>query len=138
FIFSTGDENGTEFPAPFSNRLACLTGFTGSTGAAAILADAAAMFVVGRYAEAVRNEVDARDYMFHKLPGTTPAAWVAAYVGDGARIGYDPRLVMKAGARAVEETLAATGARLVPLEANPIDTLWSEQPPRPATAVFIH
>jgi Xaa-Pro aminopeptidase len=136
FVLATGDEHITEFPAPYANRLAWLTGFTGSTGSAVVLADAAAMFVDGRYTSAVRAQVDARDYTFHDVPQTSHAAWLAAHVGNAARIGYDPRLFTRASARAMSEAVAATAVELVPVAVNPIDALWCDQPARPATAIF--
>ena len=44
-----GDEHLGEYVPPSAERLAWLTGFTGSAGLAVILADRAALFVDGRY-----------------------------------------------------------------------------------------
>src|SRR6516164_584411 len=47
-----------EYLPEANNRLAWATGFTGSAGAAVILRDKAAVFVDGRYAIQVRDQVD--------------------------------------------------------------------------------
>jgi len=53
------DEHQNEYLPEANDRLAWATGFTGSAGAAVILKDKAAIFVDGRYALQVRDQVDA-------------------------------------------------------------------------------
>lgn len=134
----TGDEHVTEFPAPYSNLLAWLTGFTGSTGAAVILADTAAMFVDGRYTAAVRTQVDAGDYAFEDVPQTSPAAWLDTHAGRGARIGFDPRVVTQAVLGTMRGVIKASEIELVPVTTNPVAALWPDRPERPATPLFVH
>lgn len=137
FMLSTGDEHMSEWPAPFANRLAWLTGFTGTTGAAAVLRDRAAMFVDGRYTAAVRDQVDGRYYAFVDLPQASIADWLSDNAASGARIGYDPRLHGCNAVRAVERALSQADIALVPVAANPIDAIWADRPARPQTALFI-
>ena len=59
FIVPHADEHQSEYLPPSAERLAWLTGFTGSAGMAIVLADEAAIFVDGRYTMQVRAEVDA-------------------------------------------------------------------------------
>ncbi|NNF80577.1 MAG: aminopeptidase P family protein, partial [Rhizobiales bacterium] len=49
FVVPRSDEHQGEYVGPHAERLAWLTGFTGSAGAAVVLADKAAVFVDGRY-----------------------------------------------------------------------------------------
>jgi Xaa-Pro aminopeptidase len=49
FIVPRGDEHQGEYVAPRSERLAWLTGFTGSAGMAVVLSRRAALFSDGRY-----------------------------------------------------------------------------------------
>src|SRR4029077_2220578 len=49
FLVPRSDEHQGEYVPPRAERLAWLTGFTGSAGLAIVLADQAAHFVDGRY-----------------------------------------------------------------------------------------
>ena len=49
FLVPRADAHQGEYVAPRDDRLAWLTGFTGSAGFAAILSDKAGVFVDGRY-----------------------------------------------------------------------------------------
>ena len=49
FIVPRADRHQNEYVPPSEERLAWLTGFTGSAGCAVVLADQAALFVDGRY-----------------------------------------------------------------------------------------
>lgn len=135
FILSTGDEHLTEFPAPYSQRLRWLTGFTGSTASAAVLADKAAIFVDGRYTDSVRAQVDVCYWSFEDVPQTSVGAWLANHA-TGARIGYDPELYSHRTLSAIAHMLTGK-AELVPISENPIDRLWTNQPLRPESQVFI-
>ncbi len=52
------DEHQNEYLPDANDRLAWATGFTGSAGAAVVLADKAAVFVDGHYTLQVRDQVD--------------------------------------------------------------------------------
>ena len=67
FIVPHSDAHQNEFLPPDAERLAWLTGFTGSAGTAVVMADRAAMFVDGRYTLQVRDQVDGDLYEFHHL-----------------------------------------------------------------------
>ena len=137
-LLATGDEHITEFVAPYAQRLAWLTGFTGSTASAAVLANRAAIFVDSRYTQAVRASVDAGDWSYQDVPETSVGAWIAANAPQGSRIGNDARLVTRSALASIEEALAGREVTLVPLEQIPVDAIWADQPARPATPVFAH
>ncbi|MCW6530244.1 aminopeptidase P family protein [Sphingomonas sp. MMSM20] len=137
FILPTGDEHLSEIPAAYANRLAWLTGFTGSTGTAVVMADHAAIFVDGRYTAAAHGQVEARDYDVEPATPGAVGEWLARRTARGARIGYDPRLCTRGTVQAIKQPLAGGDVTLAPVEHNPIDAIWIDQPPRPATPVFI-
>src|SRR5450755_1533297 len=58
FIVPHADRHQNEYLPPSEERLAWLTGFTGSAGAAIVLAERAALFVDGRYTTQARDQVD--------------------------------------------------------------------------------
>ncbi|MBN8994529.1 MAG: aminopeptidase P family protein [Rhizobiales bacterium] len=137
FLVPHGDEHQSEYPPPSSERLAWLTGFTGSAGFAIVLADKAAIFVDGRYTLQAAAQVDpafAREHLIEN----PPSRWLASNVKTGDRIGYDPWLLTIADVRRFTEAAAAAGAELVPLAANPIDAIWIDRPAPPLGAVAPH
>src|ERR1700734_1688528 len=74
FLVPHEDEHQNEYLPAANDRLAWATGFTGSAGAAVILKDKAAVFVDGRYALQVRDQVDqatfeVRDLISEGVPG---------------------------------------------------------------------
>ncbi len=58
FVVPRTDEYQGEYVPPSAERLAWLTGFTGSAGTAVVLRDKAALFVDGRYTIQAAAEVD--------------------------------------------------------------------------------
>src|SRR5215467_8942161 len=75
-IVPRADRYQNEYVPPCAERLAWLTGFTGSAGAAIVLADRAAIFVDGRYQVQVREEVDAAIFTVEHLVEKPPTLWI--------------------------------------------------------------
>ncbi|MGB7654179.1 MAG: aminopeptidase P family protein [Novosphingobium sp.] len=135
FVVPISDEHMSEYVGAYAQRLNWLTGFGGSAGSAAVLAEKAAIFVDGRYTIQVRDQVDRRLFEHQSSLVTSPAAWLAAGAPQGAKIGYDAWLHGKPWVDATNMALKAIGAQLVPVDGNPIDTVWADQPaPSPAPA----
>ena len=59
FVIPRADQQQNEYVAPSEERLAWLTGFTGSAGMAIVLTHRAAVFVDGRYTLQAAKQVDA-------------------------------------------------------------------------------
>jgi len=135
FILATGDEHITEFPAPYSKRLAWLSGFTGSTASVAVTDTEAAIFVDGRYTEAVRRQVDLDEWTCLDVRETNIGTWLAGHAAN-KRIGYDPKLYTRTALRLIEQQ-RGDKAELIPLPSNPVDAVWSDQPERPQSAAFV-
>ena len=138
FVVPISDEHMSEYVGGYAQRLAWLTGFGGSAGTAAVLADKAAMFIDGRYTLQVREQVDGRLYEYQSVPATTVADWLAANAPIGAKIGFDPWLHGKPWVDAVGRALREKGADLVPVESNPIDAIWSDQPAPSLAPALVH
>src|SRR5688572_21386121 len=75
-IVPRADRQQNEYAPPSEERLAWLTGFTGSAGAAIVLADRAVIFVDGRYTVQVRNQVDTTIFTVAHLVDMPPPAWI--------------------------------------------------------------
>ena len=136
FVVPISDEHMSEYVGDYAQRLHWLTGFGGSAGSAAVLADKAAIFTDGRYTVQVREQVPANLYDYEDVPATNPIKWIAAHAPAGARIGYDAWLHGIEWAEQAERALAKKQITLVPLSDNPIDAIWIDRPaPSDAEAV---
>ena len=138
FIVPRADRFQNEYVPPCAERLAWLTGFTGSAGLAIVLADRAVVFVDGRYQVQVREEIDPAIFSIEHLIESPPAAWIEANVAAGARLGYSPWLHTIDGAERLAKACASADAQLVPLEENPIDAIWTDRPQPPLGPVVPH
>ena len=127
---------GEEVP-PSEERLAFVSGFSGSAGHAVILQDAAALFSDGRYTLQMANQSDPDLWSTHTLPEASLSTWLQAAGAPGKRIGVDPQLVTVAGFRRLEQACRDAGAELVAHADNPLDAVWgTERPQRGATRPF--
>ncbi|GAB6854298.1 aminopeptidase P family protein [Asaia astilbis] len=130
FILPRGDEFMGEYVAPYAERLAWLTGFTGSAGMAILLRDKAAVFSDGRYTSQLEDQVESDQWERLHITKEPPREWLAAH-GKGLKIGYDPRLVSDV----LVASLSNTGLELVAMDRNPIDAAWTDQPAPPQSEV---
>ena len=138
FIVPRSDEHQGEYVPKRAERLAWLTAFTGSAGAAVVLTDRAAIFVDGRYTLQVRAQTDTKLFEPRDLVAEGPATWIENNVGKGKKIGYDPWLHTANAVEALKTAAAKAGAALVPCETNPIDAVWSDQPAAPIAKAVPH
>jgi Xaa-Pro aminopeptidase len=128
FIVPRADEHLGEYVPASAERLAWLTGFTGSAGMAAVLADRAAVFTDGRYVLQLAAQTDAALWERLHITETPPPGWLAENVPAGGKIGYDPLLISEdALGRYIE-----AGLTMQPVTRNPIDAVWTDRPLPPA------
>ncbi|HTU52430.1 MAG TPA: aminopeptidase P family protein [Acetobacteraceae bacterium] len=132
-IVPRADEHLGEYVPPSAERLAWLSGFTGSAGLAIVLPDRAALFTDGRYTLQAATETDPALWERHHIQEDPPEAWLAR-TAPGARIGYDPMLISEAALRRFEKA----GLAMVPLAPNPLDALWNDRPPPPLAPCAPH
>ncbi|MBN9021511.1 MAG: aminopeptidase P family N-terminal domain-containing protein, partial [Rhizobiales bacterium] len=138
FIVPHADEHQSEYLPPSAERLAWLTGFTGSAGAAVVLRDEAAVFADGRYTIQAAAEVDPAAFAREHLIENPPWKWLKARLKADDRIGYDPWLMTAAEVKRLEDAARPAGATLVPVTGNPIDRIWRDRPAPPLGAVSLH
>jgi Xaa-Pro aminopeptidase len=134
FVVPRGDEHQGEYVPPRAQRLAWLTGFTGSAGAAVVMAERAAIFVDGRYTLQAEAEVPA-DYERKHLVEDPLTDWVASALPMGGRLGYDPWLHTVGWVEKTRAALERDGVQLIACEGNPLDQVWPDQPPAPLSPV---
>ena len=137
FIVPRADEHQGEYVPASAERLAWLTGFTGSAGTAIVLGEKAAIFVDGRYTVQARNQVDTSVFEPVPIMQKSPSEWLKENVQVGSRIGYDPWLLTRSQ---IKRFTSAVGdkAELVPLDENPIDDIWADRPSPPTNPVDLH
>ncbi|WP_421857866.1 aminopeptidase P family protein [Oricola sp.] len=137
-IVPHADEHQNEYLPERAERLAWLTGFTGSAGAAIILQDTANLFVDGRYTLQAADQTDADLVTCHDLIATPPHTWLTDNIGKGARVGFDPWLHTVAGVKRLREACEKKGAELVVLDENPVDAIRDDLPSAPLEPVSVH
>jgi Xaa-Pro aminopeptidase len=133
FLVPRGDEHLGEYVPPSGERLAWLTGFTGSAGLAVVLADAACVWSDGRYVLQLAAQTDPALWERLHLTESPPPAWIAARIGGGA-LGYDPWLHSEEGLRPFKDA----GITLRPVARNPVDVAWTDRPAPPAAPAVPH
>ena len=138
FIVPRADEHQGEYVPRGSQRLGWLTGFSGSAGLAIVMADRAAIFVDGRYTLAVRAQVDTEAFVPHQYPEEQPEQWAAENLPKGGKLGFDPWLQTADGYERFVRACQRVGASFVPVDSNPVDTVWRDRPPAPLAPVLPH
>jgi Xaa-Pro aminopeptidase len=124
FLIPRADEHLGEYVPASAERLAFITGFTGSAGLAIVLADRAAVWSDGRYTLQLEQQTDGALWERLHLIEQKPEEWLKSRAA-GRRIGYDPMLISADG------LARFAGAEMVPVESNPLDEIWTDRPAPP-------
>jgi Xaa-Pro aminopeptidase len=134
-----GDEYANEYLPACAERLAFLTGFTGSAGTAVVAGHSAALFVDGRYILQAPRQVDTTIFEVLQIGRAKLGEWLANALKPGAVIGFDPKLHPPSTVDELAEELAPKRIKLKALAGNLVDRLWGrERPPPPQGAVVVH
>ncbi len=138
FLVPHADEHQSEYTPARAERLAWLTGFTGSAGFAMITLDGGAVYVDGRYTLQARNQVDNADFDLLSLHDDRPGDWLLSHLATGDRVGYDPMLHTRGEIEKITKSLKGSGIILLPVDKNPIDGIWQDRPAPTKDPVFPH
>ncbi|MAH84813.1 MAG: X-Pro aminopeptidase [Rhodospirillaceae bacterium TMED8] len=136
FLVPRSDEHQGEYVSARSERLAWLTGFTGSAGLAVISQSHAAIFTDGRYTLQVETEVDANLYECLHLSDQPATRWICEHMSDGQTLGYDPWLFTPKQVKIYRDICQEIGIHLQRCNNNPIDAVWLNQPMAPEESVM--
>ena len=136
FLVPHADEHQSEYPAPYAERLAWLSGFTGSAGFALVLADEAILFSDGRYTLQMKSQTDPEAWTTRTLPAESLQNALADR--GPLRLGMDPWLHTIAGAKKLQQTVERSGGSIVRVQSNPIDAIWTDRPGAPNRPVTVH
>ncbi len=132
------DAHQGEYVPASAQRLAWLTGFTGSAGLAVVLAERAALFTDGRYTLQAQDQVDAKLYALRHVTEQPATQWISDNLPKGAALGYDPWLHTPPELERYRAAAERAGGSLRALAANPIDAIWTDRPPPPLAPVVPH
>jgi Xaa-Pro aminopeptidase len=138
FVVPHSDEHQNEYLPANAERLAWLTSFTGSAGAAVVLKDKAAVFVDGRYTLQVRAQTDTSLFEPRDLVAEGPQGWIPDHLPKGGKLGYDPWLVTGNGVAGLRHAAERAGGSLVACDDNPLDKVWSDRPSAPSGKAVPH
>ncbi len=137
-ILPRADRHQNEYVPPSEERLAWLSGFTGSAGIVIVLDREAALFTDGRYTLQARTQIDSSVFATVNIGETTPEKWIEQNLPAGAKLGYDPWLHTAEAAERLARACATAGGELVTAEPNPVDAIWHDRPQPPLGQVVLH
>ena len=137
FLVPRVDEHQGEYVPQCAERLAWVSGFTGSAGILVVCHDRAAIFVDGRYTLQVVDEVETDHYSVFNSGDTPPHQWLAEHLAAGSKLGFDPWLHTPNQLKKLKKACRDAGATLVPVSHNPVDRVWGDQPPPPLSPLRI-
>ena len=136
FLVPRADAHQGEYVAARDERLAWLTGFTGSAGFCAVLHEIAGVFIDGRYRTQVKAQV-AEAFTPVPWPEVQLAGWLKKQLPDGGIIGYDAWLHAAGQVAGLEKELKGSGITLRQAD-NLVDQVWQDQPAPPMQPAAAH
>ena len=137
FLIPRADAHQGEYVSARDERLAWLTGFTGSAGFCAALGDVAGVFVDGRYRTQVKAQVDLDHFTPVPWPDVSLGAWLMEHLPEGGRVGFDPWLHTVDQLAKLEKALEGSGIEMVQ-SPNLVDQIWGDQPGPAMAAAKAH
>jgi Xaa-Pro aminopeptidase len=126
FLIPRADAHQGEYVSARDERLAWLTGFTGSAGFCAALVDRAGVFIDGRYRTQVKSQV-ASEFTPVPWPEVSLAEWLIEQLPQGGKVGFDPWLHTVAQIEQARTTLTGSNVTLLACD-NLVDRIWPDQP----------
>jgi Xaa-Pro aminopeptidase len=136
FLVPMADEYQSEYVPPSAQRVAFLTGFTGSAGTVVILRDKAAFFTDSRYTLQAAQQVAPDQFSVFDSAEKNPQAWIEEHIGKDAKLAYDPWLHSTDSVERLKKALAKTGGEAVPVAHNLVDLVWRDRPAAPAEPIL--
>src|SRR6516165_8525587 len=135
-IVPRADQHQNEYVPPSEERLAWLTGFTGSAGVAIVLAEKAVLLVDGRYTLQARQQVDATLFAVENIADQRPEAWIEANLPAGGALAFDSWLHTVSSAEKLAKACTAASGKLV--AADPVGAIWQDRSSPPLGPVSLH
>ncbi|MBU6397702.1 MAG: aminopeptidase P family protein [Rhodospirillales bacterium] len=131
YLIPRADEYLGEYVPPCAERLAFISGFTGSAGLAIVLAKRAAVFSDGRYTLQLEQQTNGAVWERRHLIEDTPEDWLRI-AAPGQKIGFDPWTI------SADALARFTGVEMVPVSPNLIDKIWADRPAPPTAPALAY
>ena len=138
FLVPMDDAHMGEYSPRSERRITALSGFKGSAGFIVVTLDSAMIWTDSRYLIAIKAEVDESQWTIRNSTTQAPMTCVADYLKSGDIVGYDAAMQTVSSVEHWSKALATVQAQLKPVEMNPVDAIWTDQPTPPATAAVPH
>ena len=137
YIVPHEDEFLTEYVPDHSERLAYITGFTGSAGLAIITKNKAAIFVDGRYTTQIKIETSGEIFDHQKLDNTEIEKWIKLNLKDTSEIGFCPMTISLEKMNSFKKFISDTKIKFKKTE-NLVDKVWSKRPSLNNSFIYEH
>lgn len=138
WIQPRADEFQGEYVPPSADRLAWLTGFTGSAGVSVVLQDSAAVFSDGRYTLQLTQETDADIFETRHSIEAPASDWVSDMLPEGTVLAYDPWLLTAGEVAKFKAAAEKAGGSLEAAHKNMVDAIWTDRPAPPQAPITPH
>ncbi|XP_067404600.1 xaa-Pro aminopeptidase 2 [Emydura macquarii macquarii] len=133
YIIPATDAHMSEYIAKRDERLAWISGFTGSSGTGVVTLKKAALWTDSRYWTQAERQMDC-NWELQKMFWTNAIGkWILQEIPAGENIGLDPFLFSIALWKDYTRVLQDSSRGLVPIEDNLVDLVWGTQRPPPPT-----
>lgn len=126
YIIPHADAHQSEYMPANQERLAYLTGFTGSAGWALVLEGQGALFVDGRYFEQATSQADQNAFPMVDVTSIAPAKWLEQNLKPGMRIGYHSAYLTIAQQRQFNAACKKADAELISQTSDLVDLMWAD------------
>lgn len=142
FIFPSTDPHNSEYvPNRWKGR-EWISGFNGSAGTAVVTMRSAALWTDSRYFIAAADQLSGTEFQLMKLKieGTpTISEWLGGELREvsSAQVGVDGMCNSAANVEALVSDLRREGGITVRTNFDPLDVVWTDRPPIPASKVEI-
>ncbi len=131
------DEFLGEYVPVHNERLAFLTGFTGSAGVCVVTADRAIMFVDGRYTLQVQTQCPSPLFEHEHLIETPPQRLLSEQLAEGDVVGVDARCLSLQSFETIHDCLASQGIGFKATGQNLVDEIWLDRPKAPVAPILL-
>jgi len=138
YLVPHADQHQNEYLTPRNERLAWISGFSGSAGLAVVGLEAAALFVDGRYTLQARDQADPKHWQHLHITTDPVELWLKRHVSAGDAVGFDPRLHTPGGLARLRTVLENSGITLKAVDGNLIDPVWTDRPEQAPAPVTIY
>jgi len=138
FYLTRADMFQGEEVRPPDEFLCWLTGFSGSAGAALVLASKAAVFSDSRYTLQMHRQIDLSQFEAFDSAEMPLEHYMAAadYSAGSVKIGYDSWAVTVSGRGKLPKRLGAADVEWTALYTHPLASLWTDRPDYQTGPVF--